>query len=82
MGNYNRIMKFDNGYVASIVCNKISYGGLRGLFEVAVCVPNKNDDLDIVYDTPVTDDVVGNLDFAQVADVLEKIKNLPPRKEN
>jgi hypothetical protein len=35
---------------------------------------------EIVYDTPVTKDVVGYLDFADVADILKKIETLPKRK--
>lgn len=73
MNEYQKIYKFGNGYGASVVCNTMSYGGNQGLFEVAVL------DLagDIVYDTPVTNDVVGFLDFAGVADVLQQIQNLP-----
>ena len=72
-GGYHKVFKFDNGYGASVVSHSGSYGGDRGLFEVAVL--DKNDD--IVYDTPVTSDVLGYLDFAEVAAVLDQIKNLP-----
>ena len=51
----------------------MTYGGNQGLFEVAVLDLAGN----IVYDTPVTSDVVGFLDFAGVADVLQQIQNLP-----
>lgn len=73
MNDYQKIYKFGNGYGASVVCNSMSYGRDKGLFEVAVL------DLagDIVYDTPVTNDVVGFLDFAGVADILQQIQNLP-----
>lgn len=73
MNGFQKIYKFGNGYGASVVCSAMSYGGSQGLFEVAVL------DLagDIVYDTPVTNDVVGYLDFAGVADVLQQIQNLP-----
>lgn len=70
--NYRRSVTFDNGYGASIVCNTMSYGGGKGLFEVAVI---KNGEL--CYTTPITSDVVGYCDFAEVAEILEKIKNLP-----
>jgi hypothetical protein len=33
----------------------------------------------IVYDTPVTNDVIGWLDFAGVATILKDIEELPPR---
>lgn len=71
MNNYHKVFKFDNGYEASVVSNAMTYGGKNGLFEVAVMKDGK-----IVYDTPVTNDVVGWLDFAGVADILNQIKAL------
>ena len=73
LDGYRKVVKFDNGYGASIVSNPMSYGGNRGLFEVAVLDSSG----DLCYDTPVTGDVEGYLDFADVAVVLDKIKNLP-----
>lgn len=74
--NYRKHIKFDNGYTASIICGGIyTYGGEDGLFEVGILY---NDAL--VHDTPLTNDcVIGWLDFAGVAEVLNKIKNLPPK---
>jgi hypothetical protein len=71
MNDYHKVYKFDNGYEASVVCNFGTYGAKDGLFEVAVMKDGY-----IVYDTPVTNDVVGWLDFAGVADILNKIKAL------
>lgn len=71
MNNYHKEYKFDNGYGASVICNSGSYGVQDGLFEVAIM---KNDD--ICYDTDISNDVVGWLDFAGVADILNKIKAL------
>lgn len=73
LDGYQKIYKFGNNYGASVVCSDFSYGGDKGLFEVAVL------DLEgkIVYDTPVTDDVIGYLDFDGVAKVLQQIQNLP-----
>jgi hypothetical protein len=71
MNDYHKVFKFDNGYSASVVSNAMIYGGKDGLFEVAVMKDGK-----IVYDTPVTNDVVGWLDFAGVADILNQIKAL------
>jgi len=70
---YYKIVHFDNGYSASIICNPVSYGGKQGLFEIAII---KNGE--IVYDTPLTHDVIGNLDFDEVANTLKKIEQLPP----
>jgi hypothetical protein len=71
---YSRVVEFDNGYGASIISHDGSYGGDSGLFEVAVL----HDDI-IVYDTPVTHDTIGWLDFAGVAAILKDIEELPPR---
>lgn len=73
MSDYQKTYQFGNGYGASVICNSMSYGGNQGLFEVAVLDAKG----DLVYDTSVTNDVVGFLDFAGVADVLQKIQNLP-----
>lgn len=72
---YQKFVEFSNGYTASVVSNDISYGGDRGLFEIAILVKGE-----IVYDTPVTNDVIGFLDFEGVVQTLEKIKQLPQRK--
>lgn len=71
---YHKVVTFSNGYAGSVVSSQYSYGGKEGLFEVAVMYNGE-----IVYDTPVTDDVVGFLDFQGVADTLKKIENLPHR---
>jgi hypothetical protein len=70
--DYQKIYKFDNGYGASVVCNFGTYGAKDGLFEVAVL----DSDGQIAYNTPITNDVIGWLDFADVADILNKIKAL------
>lgn len=72
---YQKFVEFDNGYTASVVSNDMSYGGDRGLFEIAILVNSE-----IVYDTPVTNDVIGFLDFEGVVQTLESIKQLPQRK--
>lgn len=72
---YRKVYRFGNNYGASVVSSKFSYGGDMGLFEVAVLDITG----DIVYDTPVTNDVVGYLDFEGVAKVLQDIQNLPKR---
>ena len=70
--DYQKIYKFDNGYGASVVCNFGTYGAKAGLFEVAVLDSNG----EIAYNTPITGDVIGWCDFADVADILNKIKAL------
>ena len=70
-GIISRII-FDNGYGATIVQGPHTYGGVDGLYELAVV--GKNDE--ISYDTPVTGDVEGYLSEAQVTDLLIKIQQL------
>ena len=82
-----RLYKFKNGYGASVVRHKHSYGGSKGLWELAVLKDmGKNtqmyDDVkwlqtyDICYDTPITNDVVGWLKNGDVFDTLVKIGEL------
>jgi hypothetical protein len=66
-----------NGYGASVVSSDLSYGGKQGLFEVAVLDLAGN----IVYDTPVTGDVLGYLDFDGVAKTLREIQCLPKKTD-
>ena len=63
---------FDNGYGASVVCNEISYGSKKGLYELAVL----DKDGKLTYDTPITDDVVGYLSPEQVTEYLFRIQDL------
>lgn len=71
---YQKFVEFDNGYTASIVSNDMSYGSDRGLFEIAILHNS-----DIVYDTGLTEDVIGFLDFDGVIQTLDNIRKLPRR---
>ena len=67
---------FANGYGASVVQNRHSYGHNDGLYELMVlkdAVP--------CYDTPITSDVVGYLTADEVTELLRQIKALPTVKE-
>ena len=72
---YQKFVEFDNGYTASVVSNDMSYGGDRGLFEIAILYNS-----DIIYDTEITNDVIGFLDFDGVIQTLDSIRQLPRRK--
>ncbi len=72
MGGVQAIIKFDNGFGASIVKTPYSYGGSKGLYELAVF----GKDGDITYDTPITNDVLGYLSEAAVTQTLSKIQSL------
>lgn len=73
------LYRFDNGYGASIVQHMHSYGGDKGLWELAVIQWDRGEKhWDFVYDTPVTDDVIGHLQWSTVVEILWDIKALPP----
>ena len=63
---------FDNGYGASVVRHQYSYGGAKGLYEIAVLKADGR----ITYETPITEDVIGYLREMDVTDVMEKIQKL------
>ena len=64
---------FENGLAASGVCHKYSYGGERGLFEIALI--NYVDNLIYHEEFP---EVVAYLTFAEVDECLSKIAYLKP----
>ena len=70
------IFKADNGYGASIVQHNSSYGGRVGLWEIAVTEYDEDDEWDICYDTPITNDVLGHLSESEVMDYLTQIEQL------
>ena len=81
--DYVRRILFDNGYGVSIVCRSRlvggypvdTYGGRKGLFEVAVLKGDEKHS-EICYGSPVTSDVLGHLDFHEVAEVIEQVRGL------
>ena len=66
---------FPNGYGISVVKFPGSYGYENGLYEAAV-LQGSIDDYDLCYDTPITDDVLGDLTEEQIEVLLYKIENL------
>jgi hypothetical protein len=66
---------FDNSYGVSVIKSEYSYGGRDGLYEVAVLRGN-SDEWDIVYDTSITEDVVGYLSKDGVDEVLMQVEAL------
>ena len=65
------IISFDNGYAASVVQTPYTYGGDRGLYELAIFR-----DGSICYDTHITDDVLGYLTEGEVTKYLGQIQEL------
>ena len=70
-GSQARVI-FANGYGASIVTGYGAYGGAEGLAELAVLK-----DGSLCYDTPITSDVEGYLNEADVTRLLCEIAALP-----
>lgn len=77
--------RFANGYGASVVrsCRMpyglgATYGAQSGLWELAVVkfTGPLDDDWHLVYDTPITDDVIGRLTEDDVEELLSRIKAL------
>lgn len=64
---------FPNGRGVSILRNRWSYGGLAGLFEVAVL--DHRGEID--YSTEVTGDVLGWQTVQDVLEVMKQVADLP-----
>ncbi len=71
-GGMRLCYSFENGYGASVVQHDYSYGNENGKWEIAV-LDNQGE---ICYDTPITEDVLGHLTFGDVEDTLGRISRL------
>ena len=69
------IMFFPNGYGVSVIKHQYSYGGDRGLWEIAV-LKGTEDNWNICYDTDITDDVLGYQTDQDVTDVMCRVQEL------
>ena len=69
---------FDNGYGASVISHYFSYGGTEGKWELAVIGPDGR----LNYETPITCDVIGHLEWDEVEGLLDRIASLPEAKES
>lgn len=75
---YNGIQKvyrFQNNFGASVIQHDLSYGHEDNLWELGV-VSFVGDLMNLNYETPITDNVIGNLEWEEVEELLEKIKQL------
>lgn len=75
-GGVQYIFKFENNYGASIVKHNGSYGHRKDLWELGVIYYRDDGIWNLVYDTPITEDVEGNLTDDEVRKLLKKIKEL------
>ena len=81
LGGTQKLFRFDNGYGASVVRFPGSYGYDQGLWELAVIQyeTEEFEPFDIIYDTPITDDVIGRLTESEVNDLLVQIQAFPKK---
>ncbi len=71
---------FPNGYGVSVVrfttpFGSGSYGAEEGLYEVAI-LKGLEEDWEICYDTPVTDDVIGYQSVEDIDNLLSQVESL------
>jgi hypothetical protein len=72
---------FDNHYGVSVIRGPYTHGGREGLYELAVIYMGPDDEhSELVYDTPVTNDVEGHLTPDDVTRLMQQVSELPPRK--
>lgn len=80
LGGLQYVFKFKNGYGASVVKHHYSYGGDKDLWEVTVLDFEEDGRYESVYDTPITDDVVGYCPDSKVRVLLSDIKSLKRKR--
>lgn len=74
-GGVQKLYRFGNGYGASVLRCSYSYGYEDDLWEMSV-IKWDGDVFDMVFDTPIADDVLGYLDEDDVNEVLAQIEEL------
>lgn len=70
-GSEQWIYSFPNGYGCSVIKGPASYGGSKGLYELAVLK-----DGELCYDTYITSDVIGHLSWKEVCFLVDKVRVL------
>jgi hypothetical protein len=79
LDEYNYKFVFPNGYGASVIKHKGSYGYEEDLFELAVLEKVTDNIYGLCFSTEITNDVLGFLSNEEVLELLEQIKNLKAR---
>lgn len=74
-GGEHYLVTFSNGWGASVIRNRMSYGGDKGLYEIAILHGD-----DICYRSGLTDYVLGFLTPEQAMDTLAAIPALAVKK--
>ncbi len=71
LGGIQAIIKFANGYGCSVIQTPHSYGGSEGLYELALLRNGL-----LCYDSGITEDVMGQLNEADVSYLMIDIQKL------
>jgi hypothetical protein len=71
MGGFQIKLKFANNYGVSFINHMGSYGN-----EIAILLFDKNGNSHLCYDTELTNDVIGYLEYEEVFETIEKVKQL------
>ncbi len=69
------IMFFDNGYGISVITGEYAYGYGERPYECAV-IKGNNENWEITYDTPITNDVIEYCDEKEVTEIMKQIQEL------
>ena len=69
------ILFFPNGYGISVVRNAWSLT-TANTWEIAIIKGDEND-YDLCFDTPITDDVIGYCSEEDVSNIMKQIQDLP-----
>nr|DAS96956.1 MAG TPA: hypothetical protein [Caudoviricetes sp.] len=70
---------FKNGYGVSVLFGKNFYSNGKNTYEVAIIKGNEQD-FNLVYDTPIANDVIGNITEEQVTRVMKLVQKLNKNK--
>ena len=68
---------YDNNYGVSVVRGPYTFGGDKGLYELAIIYMAPEDkESRICYDTPITNDVMGHLTPEDVTKIMKQVSEL------
>lgn len=69
------IMFFDNGYGISVITGEDAYSDDKHPYECAV-IKGSKENYYMVYDTPITDNVIGFCNKEKVSEIMKQIQEL------
>lgn len=76
-----KLYRFDNGFGASVIKHKFSYGGKQGFWELGI-ISWEGDSYELTILVEDTGDVKGWLDESEVDILLDRIDKIDMNKEN